>query len=374
MRINPKDFILYSLLRVLKYLDRRKCGINDFNPEKILSILAVSSTAIGDTILSTAAIKAVRKQYPSAKIIAHFNIKNMELFENNSDIDGIIPYYGGYKKFFYTIKALRKERFDLALIFHGNEPQSTPMAYLSGANFIIKLPNTNEYRFLLSNNKQIIRWTDFNHAIEQRIRVAELAGCNTSDKRMHLPLSEEGDLFANKFLKENGIQNTDILIGLQTGASTVSRMWFAERFIELGKRLIVSYPKLKIVITGSPAEYDHCRKIADTIGEKAVVSARQVPLKYLPSLIHRLKLLVSGDTGTMHMAAAVGTPLVALFAVSDPEKSGPYYDLDRNIVINKDPICNPCVSKKCEYQKCMEQISVDEVFHAVKTIISRGKA
>ena len=103
MRLKIFDGLLFLTMKLLKSLDRREAGIEHLDPRAIKNILVVSSTAIGDTLLSTPAIKAVRERYPEAKIIAHFNIGNMELFENNPHINGIIPYYGGYKKFFKTI-------------------------------------------------------------------------------------------------------------------------------------------------------------------------------------------------------------------------------------------------------------------------------
>src|SRR3990167_915827 len=151
MRNNPIDVLLFLLLKLLKFFDGRQTDLKYFDPEAVKNILVVSSTAIGDTLLSTPAIRAVRERYPQAKIIAHFNKSNIEMFENNPHIDGVISYYGGYKRFFTTIRELRKHKFDLVLIFHGNEPQATPMAYFSGANFIVKLPNTSKYGFLLSN-------------------------------------------------------------------------------------------------------------------------------------------------------------------------------------------------------------------------------
>ncbi|MBI4843556.1 MAG: glycosyltransferase family 9 protein [Nitrospirae bacterium] len=372
MRLKIFDGLLCLTMKLLKSLDKRETGIEHFEPEKVRNILLVSSTAIGDTLLSTPAIRAVRERYPEAKIIAHLNANNMELFENNPHIDKIIPYYGGYKKFCETVKAFRNERFDLALILHGNEPQATPMAYLSGARFIIKLPNTSEYRFLLSNKDDILGWKDFAHAAEQRLRVVELAGCGTSDNKMVLPLTGDGELFAERFIKENGITGRNVIIGFQAGASTISRMWFPERFAELGKRLVALNPGIRIILTGSPNEHDYCKKIADAIGKEAIVSAGRVPLKFLPSLIKRFTALVTGDTGTMHIAVAAGTPVVALYAVSDPQKSGPYYGLDKHAVINKERTCDPCASKKCKYQKCMEQISVDEVYNEARIIFEKA--
>jgi len=371
MRINPIDGLLFLSMRLLKSIDRRQTDLKYFDPDKVKNIMVVSSTAIGDTLLATPAILAVRERYPDAKIIAHFNIKNMELFENNPHIDGIIPYYGGYKKFFKSIMEFRKHKFDLVLIFHGNEPQATPMAYLSGARVIVKLPNTSKNRFLLSNKEQVLRWEDFTHGVEARLKVAEMVGCKISDKRMVLPLTKDGESVVNEFLENNGIIGTDPIIGFQAGASTLSRMWFPDRFAELGRRLVNSYSDIKIVITGSPQEYEHCRKIANAVGKGAIVSAGKIPLKYIPALIKRFKALVTGDTGVMHIAVAVGTPVAALFAVADANKSGPYYDMEKHVIIQKERICNPCIGKKCKHQKCMENISVDEAYNTTEGIISK---
>ena len=195
MRLNPLDGIVYLLVKGIKAFDRRDTDLKYFDPDKVKSILVVSSTAIGDTLLSTPAIRAIRERYPDTKIVAHFNIKNMELFENNPHIDGIIPYYGGYKRFFKTVREFRRNRFDVAFILHGNEPQATPMAYLSGADFIVKLPNTSKYGFLLSNTTSHLQLptSEFVHGIEQRLKVAALIGCSNKDKRMVLPVDRDDE-------------------------------------------------------------------------------------------------------------------------------------------------------------------------------------
>lgn len=365
MRVNPIERLLYIAVKTIKAFDRRCNDIKYYNPDEVKNILVVSSTAIGDTLLSTPAIKAVRKQYPHARIIAHLNKTNKEMFENNPHIDGIIPYYGGYKRFFKTIIEFRRNKFDLILIFHGNEPQATPMAYLSCARFIVKLPNNSKYNFLLSNKEPVIKWEDLGHGISQRLKIASLVGCSTDDKRMVLPVTKENEEAVIGFLKKEGIEENDMLIGFQAGASTVSRMWFADRFVELGRKLIAKYPKTKIIITGSANEKDYCDSIAKGIGKRAVVSAGKLPLRQIPALAKMLKVLVTGDTGIMHVAIAVGTPVVALYAVSDGIRTGPCYDQERHRVIQKWKICDPCVAKKCDYQKCMENISVEEVYQTI---------
>ena len=370
MRIHPLDLLLYWSLRLAHVVRREDNDLRCLPATQIKSILVISSTAIGDTLLSTPAIRALRLAYPSAKIVALLNRDNLELFETNPDIDVTIPYHGGYHRFLSTALKLRAYHPQLAVILHGNEPQATPFAYLSGARFIVKLPNKNLFNFLLSNREPIVGWETFGHGIEQRLQSAALAGASSNDTRMVLPLSENSHREAARFLSNCRLDADTVLIGFQVGASSLSRMWFAERFVALGKKLLAQYPHAAIIITGSPAEQPMCDSIAAQIGARAFVSAGHIALKHLPALVGRLRVLVSGDTGIMHLAVAVGTPVVALFAMANAKHSGPAYDLDKHLVIQKWRTCVPCVGKKCTYQLCMENIAVDEVDAAVERILS----
>ncbi|MFQ5480316.1 MAG: glycosyltransferase family 9 protein [Thermodesulfobacteriota bacterium] len=372
MRFFSLSNFVYLSLRILKSLDKRRTGIEDFRPEAVQSILLVACTAIGDTLLSTPAIRAVRKRYPKARIIAFFNSKNEELFSNNPNIDGVISYYGGWKRFFSTIKALRKHSFDLALILHGNEPQATPLCYLSGARFILKIPNDNRFNFLLSNREALVRRGELGHGILTRLQTAALAGCPEDGVRMELFFEKRDLLGADAFLASTDTRaKGDILVGFQPGASTVSRQWFPERFIELGKKILSTHPEYRIILTGSPSERALCENIKTKIGQRAFVAAGSLPLREAAALIKRLNVLVTGDTGPMHIAITVGTPVVALYAAADSACSGPLYDTKRHRVIKKEKTCEPCISRRCRYQECMEQITVDEVFEAVVDILEK---
>ena len=373
MRIHPIDLALYWSLRLAHAMSTKDNDLRGLKAAEIKSILVISSTAIGDTLLSTPAIRALRLAYPAAKIVALLNRDNLELFETNPDIDVAIPYHGGYHRFLSTVLKLRAYHPQLAVILHGNEPQATPFAYLSGARFIVKLPNKNRFRFLLSNREPVVGWDAFGHGLEQRLQCAALAGAPSTDTRMVLPIGENSPREAARFLNNCGLDQDTLLIGLQVGASSLSRMWFAERFVALGKKLLAQHPGCAILITGSPSEQALCNTIAAQIGARAFVSAGHLALKDLPALVSRLHVLVSGDTGIMHLAVAVGTPVVALFAMADAKHSGPAYDLDRHLVIQKWRTCVPCVGKKCTYQLCMENIAVDEVAAAVEQVLSSAE-
>lgn len=366
MRIRPKEALLYLLTRAIKAVDWRKNDLSLLKSRPPKNILVVSSTAIGDTLMSTPAIRAVRRSYRDARVMALLNRSNMELFENNPNIDGVIPYSSGFAGFFSALGTLRKYKFDLVLIFHGNEPETTPLCYLSGAPFIVKLPNKNPFRFLLSNKEPVLGWEDLGHGIWARIKAAETAGCEAEGVRMDLFIESKEWSETEMFLRREGIDEGSVLIGFQPGASTLSRRWFPDRFVELGKLLLMDNPRFRIILTGSPDERPLCEDIAKAIGDRTVVAAGAISLKKTPPLIKRLNVLVTGDTGPMHIAYTVGTPVVALYAVSDPKRTGPLYDVERHRIIKKERTCDPCVSKKCEYQECMEAITVYEVREAIK--------
>jgi len=373
MRIRPAENLLYLAMRLCKALDRRQMDYSDMQPGKVKNILLVSSTALGDALLSTPAFRSIRLGYPNARISLLLNAAYRELFTGHPDIDEIIPHYGGWRRFLHLAWRLRKGHFDLACILHGNEPQATPLAYLSGARFIFKLPNTSRFRFLLTNREPILTWDDFGHGIEPRLKVAELAGGAPTDSHLTLPVKAAAEQEAAAILKAHGIDDATPLLGLQPGASTTSRRWAPAHFIELARQLLAAHPELRIVVTGSAQEKTLCREIAAAIGdERAWASAGEVPLRLLPALLKRCFTFVTGDTGPMHLAVAVETPVVALFAVSDARRSGPAYNLDRHIVIQKPRTCNPCPSKRCPYPLpiCMENITLDEVRAAVERQLS----
>jgi lipopolysaccharide heptosyltransferase II len=368
MGTHLRENLLRTALRLIHRADRRRPDPARLGTEAIERILAISCTAIGDTLMSTPALRSLRLAYPKAKISLLLNRNYVALFANNPDIDEIIPYAGGYRRFFRLAFTLRQRRFDVALILHGNEPQATPLCYLSGADFRFKLPNDNNFRFLLSNRDPVLRWSDFAHGIDQRLAVAALAGGAPTDHAMTLP--EDGQArtgFAAR-LQQQGIPLDTPLIGFQVGASTVSRRWAANCFAELARRLLARDADCTIVLTGSPDERALAEKICALVGSPRVWNAAgELPLVELPALMRRLKLLLTGDTGPMHMAIAAGTPVVALFAVSDWRRSGPVTGLDKHMVIQKWRTCAPCLSKRCPYAEplCMANISVDEVEQAI---------
>ena len=368
MRLRIREPILYWLLRLLKHFDRRDTTVAAFDPDGVRSILLVSSTALGDAVLSTAAMVAIRQRYPNAHIAALIHHAYVRLFRNHPALDDVVTYHGGYHSFLGTARILRQGNFDLALILHGNEPQATPLAYLSGARFIFKLPNTSRFRFLLSNTEPVLGWKDFGHGIEQRLAVAALAGAATEGARMSLPRPAAAERLVTDWLAASGLAD-GLLVGFQSGASSRSRMWPEEHFVDLARRLATRFPHIRFVLTGSPDEAERCRRIAAAIGNAARVAAGALPVEALPELVARLKLMVSGDTGTLHVAVAMNVPTIGLFAVSHPAVSGAAYDPERHVEIH----CpyEKTVTSKSSDQEGMRRIDVASVEDAVTRQLMR---
>lgn len=380
MRLRLREPLLYRWLRLKRALDRRPRPASELGTPAIRRILAISCTALGDTLLSTPGLRALRQTYPQAHITLLVHPSLQQLFTGLAEVDELIPYDGKWRGFRRAAGQLKG--FDLAAILHGNEPQATPLAYLSGARHIFKLPNNNRWNFLLSNQEPVLGWDDLGHGIDQRLAVARLAGAQGKfERRMTVPAHAEGRAAVDRALAERGWQDATI-VAFQPGASTMSRRWPRSRFIAAAIALVKARPDLRFVVTGSPAEAGLCQEVAAGIeaavpfadGTRAWASAGQLPLIALPDLLHRASLLVTGDTGPMHLAVTVDTPVVALFAVSDPARSGPSYDLEKHVIIRKWRTCTPCLGKLCQYLEplCMDNIQVNEVFEAINSILERN--
>lgn len=376
MALRIREKLLNVGLRLMHRFDSRRPDPGELGTSAIARILVISSTAIGDTLLSTPAIRSLRQTYPAARIVLLVNAPYQGLFSSNPDIDATIAYPGGYRGFFRLVRTLRRERFDLVAILHGNEPQATPLAYLSGARWRFKWPNNNRFRFLLSNAEPVKSWDDFPHGIDQRLAVAHVAGAIGCDRHMVMPVSKAANQWVCDFLaRQRGIADGIPVVGFQVGASTASRRWRPERYAELGRQLLEAYPELWIVITGSPQERVLAEQVARAIGdERVLVTAGTVGLENMPALVQRFAWLVTPDTGIMHLALAVGTPIVGLFAAAHWSRSGPSSDLERHIVIQKWRTCEPCLGKRCRYAAppCMDNITVGEVFEACQQQAARA--
>jgi len=355
-------------MHALHQKDQRDRSFKAVDPQKVFSILVVSTTGLGDTVLSTPAIHAVRRTFPQAKITGHFHKKYIDLFNGHPHLDQVIAYEGTYnrryKKFLSTIKAFRKEKFDLVFIFHGNDPQAVPMAYLSGAPVILRRPSTGKFAFLLSNPQGEEDYFS-EHAIIGRLKTAQLAGCPVDDRRMILSPKAFNFDELNKFYRAIGLPADSPKVAFQPGASYAYKCWPESRFIDLGRKLLKKDPRLTILILGNRKEKQLCNRIFKGMDSPRVFNlAGKLSIGMITALIKELGLLVTNDTGPLHIAIALGTKTVSFFGPTSPDLFGPLQDLERHWVFYQKPDCEPCLLKKCPDPHCLTRLPVDTVLSA----------
>ncbi len=358
-----KGAFLSFFRKIIPYfLPKNQVVKTDLVPmEEIDKVVCFSNTAIGDTLFGTPVFRSLKKHFPNKKLIVVMNPKNYKLFENNPYIDEIILYSGKTKHFFKALTELKKINPKLVLALHSNEPQATPLAILSGAKYIIKLPNDkNEFNKWHTN--EIVSKIEGEHFIKLRLKFLKWLGIEENDCRMDLFLKDKWIEEVEKVLPKN-----KKLIGFQIGASTISRRWFNERWIELGKKLLSKYPDINIVLTGAPNEKKLTDEVESGINDKRVLNlAGKFSLGGAAALISKLDLLITPDTGPLHIAIALKTPTIGLFVAGNPKESNACYDLEIHPFIQKPKTCTPCVDKRCKYQECMLQITSDEVLEKIE--------
>ena len=358
MKIDPiRSFFRFYL--------KRESSLNEINMNQVHNILVMSNTAIGDTLFATPAIRLIKKYYPQTKIIALLHPGHYQLFETNPYIDEVVTYRGKWRNFLSIMAKLKEKNIDLTLIMNSNEPQATPLAYCIGSKYIVRVPNqNNEFRHLhvnpsISRNYQ-------KHTIHTRLKQLEYINIEEKNYQMDLFLKESWYRPVLKFIEKSRFS----YVGMQVGASTPSRMWLNDSWIVLAKKILDYDPYVKIVLTGSPVEKALTHMIEKGIDSDRVINlSGKFNIGGAAALIDCLDLLITPDTGPLHMAAALKVPTIAISVAGIASSANPIDTDVTHIFIEKPKICSPCIDKSCKNAICMAQISVDEVFDSVVDLL-----
>ncbi len=377
MRIINKSF-LKTLVRLKRRRDRDiPVPLERFDPSEVERILVVSSTAIGDALFAVPGIRALRELMPRARLDLLLRDKVADLFSDFPLADEIISYRGRYKNGITLLRKLKKKKYHLCIVFHDSDPCPIEAAFAAGIPFIFRIGQKDQkVRHLLSAR---IPYDEKKHAIDQRLevirRVFNVSLSGESCLRMDLPVHEKKVANFRKSLLGSSMRKgketvNGVLVGFQFSASGKYKEWPVENFIDLGARLLDLKDSCNIVLIGGPGDAARAEKIKDDIEKKGGKGrvfnlSGKVVLKDLPAAIKALDVLVTNDTGPLHVAIAVGTKTVSLFVPTNVEGTGPVQDLHLHKVISKPKPCNPCVEKYCKRPDCMGLIKTSEVERAV---------
>ncbi len=326
-------------------------------------ILVIKPSSLGDIVHSLPFLNVIRESFPGAEI--HWIIaKGLEgLLENHPMVQKLwVINKDRWKKmnnlkdtvseFRGLLHGLKSESYDIAVDLQGLL-RSGLLTAASKAPVRMGFREAREGSRLFYTHK--IAGGREAHAVDRYLKIAAALGCDTRTVTFPLPLVKESQRI-RQLRQETG----DYAV-LAPGARWRTKRWSAERFGLLASRLNIR----SIIIGGHADEALAAEAAAHSQGE-AVSMAGKTDIKELISLIRKARFMVTNDSGPMHIAAACGVPVVAVFGPTNPARTGPYGDC--HIVIKAKTECAPCYKKNCKKLRCMESISVDTVHEAVKTI------
>lgn len=335
--------------------------------KRVRRILVRGVNWVGDTILSYPTIQRLKNAFPDGYLAILIPRHLMDLWKTFPYVDEVIPFekkegLGSVWKDLEISHIIKKRMFDLAIIL----PRSFRSAFQV---YLAQIPIRIGYRegrsFFLTHPVQRKGEVLRIHRIHYYQKLIEPLGVpEEGDYSPKIFLRDEDRNWAEQCLRNLGLSNGKVLIGLNPGATYgLAKCWSPSRFGELGRRLFENW-KASLLLFGKKEEQSIAKEILNHLREGGVDLTGRTELLQLAALLERCHLLVTNDTGTMHMATAVGTPVVAIFGSTDVNTTGPWGEGHQ--VIKKDVPCSPCLKRICPTDhRCMEWITVDEVEEAV---------
>jgi len=336
----------------------------------IQKILIRSANWVGDAVLSLPAIASVRLTFPRAKISILAKPRVAELFHKNPVVDQVILYespgvHAGLRGKWHLARQLKKEGFELAFLLQ-NAFEAALISFLAG------IPRRAGYDrdargLLLTHPVRVDRKSKKVHQTDYYLGLVESLGFRCAPRMPSLKVSKEGEEEAGRMLQTLGLKSSQGLVGISPGATYgPAKQWFPERYGAVADRIAKNLDAA-VLIFGNEGD----KKVASEVRQNARIPlvdlTGMTTLEQAMALISRCRLFLTNDSGLMHVAAALGIPVVAIFGSTDPERTGPLGEVCR--VVRKPVPCAPCLKTDCpEDRSCMRLISVDEVYEEVKSI------
>ena len=348
------------------------------------NILVRGVNWIGDSVMTLPAFKALRTAFPETQISLLVKPWVSPVFENNPHIHEIIQYSSQHRGLIGKLKLaglLRKKHFCGAVLLQ-NAFDAALITFLAGIENRIGY-NRDGRGFLLTSPVPVPLNKDKTHQIRYYLNLLENAGIHTEYSYPYLYLTQDERLQARVMLKD--LKRP--ILGINPGATYGSaKRWFPERFAEIASWFIQDTGG-SVVLFGGASElhiaeeiyrkmeldkFGHYSYPLNYLASHLINLAGKTSLRELISLISECEVFVTNDSGPMHLAYAVRTPLVALFGSTDPVLTGPPPGSEnkRQIVLTPDIPCSPCFGRTCKNNDmaCMHAISSDDVYYGIKKI------
>jgi lipopolysaccharide heptosyltransferase II len=339
--------------------------------DDVKNILLVRIDRIGDVILSLPMLPLLRRRYPNVRISVLMRQYTRELVEQHSCVDEVLVYEheGSFRSLWAILREIRKRHFDIAIIPY---PRFRPALILFFAGIRIRVGSGYRWYSFLFNRRVFEHRKDAKrHEVEYNLSLLRPLGIEArGEPEFEFSISPSACDSVDTMLAGNSVSLQDKFIILHPGSGGSSRDWSAENFSKIGNE-VQRRLGVKVIVTGGKGEERLVEEVVAGMSEPPLAVVGKVSLMELGALIRRARVFISNSTGPMHIAAIVGTPVVAFFppiVQCSPVRWGPYTD-KKKIFLADNKACLLCKGSPCRSNVCMAQITVDEVFFAIKEFL-----
>ncbi len=328
-------------------------------------ILLIKPSSLGDIVHTLPTVALLRVAFPQAHLAWLVKREWAGLVERVEGVDRVWPVDPGFAGWLAHVPALRAERFDLVVDLQGLL-RSGLMAWLSGCSTRIGFANGREGSPLLYSQRVAVPTPDM-HAVDRYRLVAAALGASagrTPEFRFRsLPGDEEQ---VHALLRRHGLSPSTPWIAMNVSARWPTKRWPPEYFAQTADRLQQDGAG-PVVLCGGPGDRVDAETVKQSMRTQPVDVTGETPVGLLPTLLKCAAVLVTNDSGPMHVAAAVGTPVVSVFGPTSPVRTGPYGT--GHVVLTHNVPCRPCYSRECQNVtrlECLTGLSPDRVIEAVR--------
>jgi lipopolysaccharide heptosyltransferase I len=340
--------------------------------DPVRRILLIKPSSLGDIVHAMPTLAALRERFPQAEVTWLVKRQWASLVEVIGGVDHICVVERGLRGWLGQVPSLRAARFDLVVDLQGLF-RSGAMAWLTGCGRRIGFANAREGSPWFYTQRVAVPAAPM-HAVDRYLLVAEALGAaRPAEPRFDFVDRPEDRQAAEALLTQAGLAASSRWIAMNVSARWETKRWPPQHFAEAADRLSEAQA-LPIVFMGGPAERPETHAVMAHMRTKAVDLTGRTPVGLLPGLLRRAAVLVTNDSGPMHIAAAVGTPVVALFGPTDPVKTGPYGP--GHVVLSHAVECRPCFRRDCSRAvalECLTGVQPEQVVRAVQQQLGRSR-
>ena len=343
------------------------------------NILAVRLDNLGDVLMTTPALRAIKDSHPSRTITLLASDAGAGAARYVPEIDDVIRYDAPWVKSVWQssslgglrcLSHLTEGRFDAAIIFTVYSQSALPaatMTWMAGIPLRLAHVRENPYQLLTDWAKESEPETQIRHEVRRQLDLVAAVGYVTTDDHLSFEVDANDHASAMEKLEEAGIDPGRPFIVLHPGATAPSRRYPSANFAT-ATHLIAAHSDHQFVVTGGVEEQQLVESVRVHAARGAVGMAGQLELGELAAVIQRAALLIANNTGPVHIAAAIGTPVVDLYALTNPQHT-PWRVLSR--VLFHDVPCKYCYKSVCpeQHHACLRQVTPEAVAHAALELL-----